>query len=448
MSAAVWTADWLADACAGRVVVDAGGSATGFAIDSREARPGDLFVGIPGARNDGGEFAAQVIESGAWGALVTPDHSSASDTAGGTVIEHPDPVAALGMIASAHLKTLDCKVVGVTGSSGKTSTKDILLAVLSTAGSTVATRGNRNTEIGMPLEILRATEETRFLVLEMTMRGSGQIAALAAMASPDVGVIVTIGPAHLDLLGSLEAIAAAKCELIAGLGPHCVAVLPTAEPLIEPHLRTDIKTTFFGKGGDVELIEVNGRDLTISIAGSELEISVNFDQAHNRSNLLAALAAADALGVRPPRDLSVNFSALRGERIELPRDIVLINDCYNSNPQSLGAGLTDLASESARRGGRAVAVLGDMLELGPEEIAYHQEAGMQAEALGVGLLVAVGPLAANMTATFNGPTATFPNADAAADALGRLLQPQDTVLIKGSRGIGLDVVANRLGEGD
>jgi UDP-N-acetylmuramoyl-tripeptide--D-alanyl-D-alanine ligase len=285
------------------------------------------------------------------------------------------------------------------------------------------------------------------LVLEMAMRGRGQIAELAAMASPDVGVIVTIGPAHLDLLGSLEAIAAAKCELLAGLGPDSVAVVPTAEPLIEPHLRTDIKTTFFGEGGDVELIAVNGRDLTIRLAGSEVEISVNFDQAHNRSNLLAALAAADAVGVRPPSDLSVNFSALRGERIELPRDIMLINDCYNSNPQSLGAGLADLASESERRGGRAVAVLGDMLELGPEEIAYHREAGMQAEALGVGLLIAVGPLAANMTATFNGPTAAFPNADAAADALGRLLQPEDTVLLKGSRGIGLDAVAKRLGEG-
>ncbi len=446
MSSAVWTAQWLADACSGSVIADSGGAPTGFAIDSRQVQHGDLFIGIPGARSDGGAFAAQVIEGGAWGALVTPGHSSAAAKADGTVIEHPDPVAALGMIASAHLQELDCKVVGITGSSGKTSTKDILLAVLSTAGNTVATRGNRNTEIGMPLEILRATRETRFLVLEMAMRGRGQIADLAAIAAPDVGVVVTIGPAHLDLLGSMEEIAAAKCELLAGLAPDSVAVVPTAEPLLEPHLRTDIKTVFFGQSGDVDLTAVNGRDLTISLNGSEIEISVNFDQAHNRSNLLAALAAADAIGVRPPRNLSVHFSALRGERIELPRNIMLINDCYNSNPQSLGAGLADLASESKRRGGRAVAVLGDMLELGPNEVEFHREAGAEAESLGVGLLVAVGPLSAHMAAGFKGATVTFPHAEATADALGDLLQPGDTVLVKGSRGIGLDVVAQRLGK--
>ncbi len=441
-----WTAARLASESGAATLNDPGGAATGFAIDSREVKPGDLFVGIPGERVDGGSFASAVIEAGAWGALVTPDSGESLGETRGAVLVHPDPVVALGSLASAHRASLACPVIGVTGSSGKTSTKDILASLLSTAGETLASRGNRNSEIGMPLEILRLGEGTRFAVLEMAMRGSGQIATLAEIAKPDLGVIVSIGPAHLDLLGSIEAIAAAKAELIAGLAPGSVAVIPSDEPLLDPHRRDDLRMVTFGPGGDVELLAADGRQLTISAFGAEREVKVNFDQPHNRSNLLAAVAVAESIGVRVPRDLDVSFSALRGERIPLGDEVLLINDCYNANPSSVSSALEDLAEESDRRGGRSVAVLGDMLELGPDEREYHVDIGRQAEDRGVGLLVTVGPLAAAMAEGFAGRTVSLSTAQDAQGVVPGLLANGDTVLIKGSRGVGLEALTERLRE--
>lgn len=444
MSEPVWSAAAIASACGGDLVQDAPDGAGGFAIDTREVKSGDLFIGVPGARVDGGALAADAFDAGAWGVLVRPLHAEAAAGCGGAVVAHPDPVAALGRIAEGHLRRLSCRVIGVTGSSGKTSTKDILASILAQAGGTVATRGNRNTEIGMPLEILRADAQTRFLVLEMAMRGRGQIAELARIAKPDVGVIVSIGPAHLDLLGSIEEIAAAKSELIAGLEPGRTVIIPAGERLLEPHLRPDLKTVRFGPGGDVKMVRESGRELEIDLHGERLEVHVNFDQPHNRLNLLAALAAAGAVGVRTGRDLQVAFSALRGDRLALSDGIVLIDDCYNSNPSSLAAGLSDLAAESGRRGGRSVAVLGDMLELGPAELEFHRQAGCDAAAAGVGFLVTVGRRAESMADGFEGPSEHFADAEAAAGGLSALLKPGDTVLIKGSRGVGLEAVARRL----
>lgn len=441
-----WTAEELARDSGAEILSDPGGAATGFAIDSREVEAGDLFIGIPGERVDGGNFAAGVIEAGAWGALVTPAAAEAIGDPGGVVLVHPDPVRALGSLAGAHRASLECPVIGVTGSSGKTSTKDILASLLATEGETLASRGNRNTEIGMPLEILRAGPETRFLVLEMAMRGRGQIERLAEIAKPDLGVIVSIGPAHLDLLGSIEAIAAAKSELIEGLAPGSVAVIPSDEPLLDPHRRDDLKMVTFGPGGDVELLEADGRLLTISAFGTGHKVSVNFDQPHNRVNLLASIAAAEAVGVRPPSDLGVAFSALRGERIGLQDGVLVINDCYNANPSSVSAALDDLAEESARRGGRSVAVLGDMLELGPQERDFHVATGRDARQHGVGLLVTVGPLAKAMVDGFDGESVSVSTARDAADAVPGLLEEGDTVLVKGSRGVGLDLLTERLRE--
>jgi UDP-N-acetylmuramyl pentapeptide synthase len=230
------------------VVRSCAGQPQSFEIDSRQAGEGSLFFGIPGERVDGGNFAAGVLAAGAWGVVVTPGHSEAAAAVGsGAVLEHPDPVAALGETASSHRQRLDCKVVGITGSTGKTSTKDIVTAVLSASGPTVATRGNRNTEIGMPLEILRADRETKFLVLEMAMRGKGQIAQLVRIAEPHVAVVTNIGPVHIELLGTIEAIAEAKSELIAGLDPGLTAIVPAHEPLLEPHLRSDLRRRLLGR---------------------------------------------------------------------------------------------------------------------------------------------------------------------------------------------------------
>jgi UDP-N-acetylmuramoyl-tripeptide--D-alanyl-D-alanine ligase len=398
-------------------------------IDSREAGPGDLFVGLAGENDDGGRFAPQALAQGAWGVLVAPAHARIA-SGGGAVLEAEDPLEALGRLATAWRRELGAKVVGITGSVGKTSTKDLLAAMLAQRLPTVANRQNWNTEIGLPLTVLAAPAGTRALVLEMGMRGAGQIAQLAAIAEPDVGVITSVGPVHLELMGSVEAIAAEKAALIAGLRPGGTAVLPSREPLLEPHLRDDVTIVRFGPGGDVDELPD--------------ALRVPFGSAHMRTNALAALAAARALGVEPEGDLEVPLSRLRGERIELPGGVVVVNDCYNANPMSMRAALDDLAASAP---GRRVAVLGDMLELGPDERRFHAELGEQARAAGVEVLVTVGRLAAGAAAAFaDGQVRSVDTAAAAAELLPGLLEPGDTVLVKGSRGVGLEVVAEALAD--
>jgi UDP-N-acetylmuramoyl-tripeptide--D-alanyl-D-alanine ligase len=423
-------------------------------VNSRTLAPGELFVGLPGARVDGGRYAAQALEAGAWGVLVASEHArtaveATSDAGslgtGGAVLAHEDPLAALHALARAwrrELRTRGAMVVAITGSTGKTSTKDILAALLAERLRVAASSENLNTEIGLPLALLGAPAETELLVLEMAMRGPGQIAELAAIAEPDVGVIVNIGPAHLELLGSIEAIAAAKAELIAGLAPGASAVIPADEPLLEPYLREDVNTITFGEGGEVSLAErrADGSVLILD-AGEEIELRPSFSQAHNLRNLLAAVAAARALGYTPRGRVDVRFSAMRGQREELPGGVVLVADCYNANPMSMRAAIDDLAETAPAR---RVAVLGDMLELGPDAPRLHREIGEHAAARGVGLLVTVGPLAGEMRAGFPGESHATPDAEAAAELVGGLLGEGDTVLVKGSRGVGLERVLERL----
>jgi len=312
----------------------------------------------------------------------------------------------------------------------------------------VASPENFNTEIGMALAILAAPAGTQAVVLELAMRGAGQIAELTEIARPDVGVIVNVGPVHLELLGTLEAIAAAKAELLAGLKPGATAIVPAGEPLLEPYLdlREDVHIVTFGPGGDVQLSErrPDGR-VEIRCGGEEIVLEPSFGQAYNLRNLLAAVAAARALGVTPGGEVTVRFSALRGERVRLGEKIVLIDDCYNANPMSMRAAIDDLAETAP---GRRVAVLGDMLELGPDELRYHREIGAHAARLGVDVLVTVGPLAAEMAGAFAsegaGEVHSVPGAPAAAELLAQRLAPGDTVLVKGSRGVGLERVAQTL----
>jgi UDP-N-acetylmuramoyl-tripeptide--D-alanyl-D-alanine ligase len=420
-------------------------------IDSRSVTKGELFVGLKGERSDGGAHAGEALTAGAWGVLVAPEHARVCAGASGTgaVLSHPDPLAGLQALASTWREALGdggARVLAVTGSTGKTSTKDILAALLAKELATAASPANLNTEIGMPLAILGAAPGTRALVLEMAMRGSGQIAELTAIARPDIGVIVNVGPAHLELLGSLEAIAAAKAELIAGLAAGATAIVPAGEKLLEPHLRGDLNTVTFGEGGDVSLLrhEEDGKVL-IDADGETIELWPSFSQAHNLSNLLAAVAAARALGLAPGGRLDVTFSAMRGQRRELPGGALLIDDCYNANPMSMRAAIDDLAATAA---GRRVAVLGDMLELGPEGPALHRELGVHAGERGVGLLVSVGPLAAEIAGAFGGESISLPDADAAAERVPALLRDGDTVLLKGSRGVGLERVATALEAGE
>ena len=432
-----WSPEQVAQAAGGRLVAPAprpGGPARA-GIDSSAVGAGDLFVGLPGEHVDGGRFAPQALAGGAWGVLVAPEHAEAAQCAmPGALIAVDDPLLALQRLATAWRRALGCQVVGITGSVGKTSTKDILAAMLAQARRTVANRENLNTEIGLPLTVLEAPPDTEALVLEMGMRGPGQIAELTAIAEPDVGLITAVAPVHLELMGSIEAIAAAKAELVAGLRPGGTAVLPAGEALLEPHRRDDVATVTFGPGGDVEELP-KGLDLKVAGVGGRDPIS-----AHMRRNALAALAAARALGVEPSGALQVALSSFRGQRTHLPGDIVVVNDCYNANPMSMRAALDDLAASAS---GRRVAVLGDMLELGPDEARFHAEVGAHAKAAGVDLLVAVGPRAAHFADGY-GDVVALPDAQAAAETVPGLVQPGDTVLLKASRGVGLEVVARAL----
>lgn len=437
-----------------------GGSATSFprrvTIDSREAGPGDLFFGLPGTRHDGGAFAAEALRRDAWGVTVAPAHVSAAVAACSpdqVVFEVDDPVAALGRLATAWRRALSAKVIGVTGSTGKTSTKDILAALVGKSHSVVATPANLNTEIGLPLTVLDAPLGTDVLVLEMAMRGAGQIAQLAKIAEPDVGCIVNVGPVHLEQLGSIEAVASAKAELLRELAPTKTAVVPATEPLLEPYLRSDLRVVTFGDGGDVHVVggaevgqdevgpvAIAGRPLAIETPPGRVTVTPSFREGYLLHNLLAAVACAQAVGAPVEGELNVRFSALRGELIELLGGVTLINDCYNANPVSMKAALENLAA--AR--GRKLAVLGGMAELGADSDRYHAEVAAVAARVGVDLLICVGPLAGAYGDAYVGAIEHVSSPEAAAYVLRQVARPGDTVLVKGSRSVGLEKVAELL----
>jgi UDP-N-acetylmuramoyl-tripeptide--D-alanyl-D-alanine ligase len=439
--------------------VDGGGAGRGpgperITIDSRDAGPGALFVGLAGAHVDGGEFAAAALAAGAWGALVAPAFAPrlteldrrVLDGSPAAVLVADSPLSALQSLARAWRRELGAQVIGVTGSTGKTSTKELLAAMLRPHRATVASRANFNTEIGLPLEILAAPAGAEVLVLEMAMRGSGQIAELCEVAEPDVGVIVSIGPVHLELLGSLEVIAAAKAELLLALPPTGAAVVPKGEKLLSPHLRSDLRTLTFGSGGDVELSAVEPGRIVVDLCGTPISFGIDLEhQPHLQTDLLAATAAAAAIGVAPGGELAFTAPAGRGRRITLPGDVLLIDGSYNANPMSMHAALLELEAVAGARGGtaRRVAVLGEMLELGPAAEDFHTRLGEQARGR-VDLLITVGPLARAIGRAFDREHQHVQDAAAAAELVGGLLRAGDVVLVKGSYGVGLRMVCESL----
>jgi UDP-N-acetylmuramoyl-tripeptide--D-alanyl-D-alanine ligase len=435
-----WTAAQVAEAAGAELVSGSADSGpVRAAIDTRAIASGDLFFGLVGERVDGGKFAAAALSAGAWGVVVTPEHASSGLS--GVVLAAADPLAALQRLATAWRRALDAAVIGVTGSVGKTSTKQLIAALIAPHRRVAANPANFNTEIGLPLAVLAAPPGTEVLVLEMGMRGFGQIDELARIAEPDVGVITNVGPVHLELVGSLEGVARAKAELLAHVP---VAVIPADEPLLEPYLSAELDVVRFGT--DVMLEDFDAPHVTILARELRVELSVPFTARHQLVNLLAAVAAAQAVGVEPTGAVEVSFGALREERLTLPSGVVVINDCYNANPLSMRAALDDLATQ-APSGGRRVAVLGDMLELGAGEAEEHRSLGAYAASTGVDVLVAVGPLASSMPSAFGGESHVAGDAVEAASLVASLVRPGDVVLVKASRGIGLEAVAEALAHG-
>jgi UDP-N-acetylmuramoyl-tripeptide--D-alanyl-D-alanine ligase len=434
-------AAWVAEAAGGELL--AGDPALPgprrAVVDSRAIADGDLFVGLHGSSADGSRYAQDALDAGAWGALVGPARALKLVESGAhaPVIAAENTLHALGSLARGWRRELGCRVVGVTGSTGKTSTKDILAALLGPHLRTHRNRENWNTEIGLPLTVLEAEPGTEALVLEMAMRGEGQIAELAEIAEPDVGLIVNVGPVHLELLGTVERVAAAKAELIRDLHVGAVAVVPAGEPLLEEHLRDDVETITFGDGGDVRLESFDDGRAVIDARGERIELELPFDEDYNVANTVAAVAAASALGVTPSGRLDVAFSSLRGEIVELAGGVTVVNDCYNANPMSMRAALEHLAASRAER---RIAVLGGMAELGDDGPRFHHEIGHLADALGIDVLVTVGELALPYAEAFGGELHQVGGAEEAGALLEEIAAPGDRVLVKGSRAVGLERV--------
>jgi UDP-N-acetylmuramoyl-tripeptide--D-alanyl-D-alanine ligase len=378
---------------------------TGLQADSRRVEEGDLFVAIRG----GVDFVKHALARGAAATLV-PD----------------DVFAALAALAGRVREKSGGRFVAITGSMGKTSTKDILAAICEPQLRTVAAERSYNAEIGVPLTIGRVEPHTELCLLELALRGFGQIAALCAFAKPEVGVITNIGPVHLEKVGDLEGVARAKGELVASLPPGGIAVLPASFKVD----RTDLEVVRVGQ--DVTLRSFEPPVLDTSLG----RVEVDFTARHLAMNALTALATANALGLDIPDRLQVEFSAWRNQELPLAGGGVLINDAWNANPVSMRAGLEHLVALAAGR--RTIAVLGEMAELGAYTVEGHAEVGRALGELPVDEVVAIGEHARAYGGRW------FATRDEALAELEQLLQPGDCVLLKGARVLELERIAEAL----
>jgi UDP-N-acetylmuramoyl-tripeptide--D-alanyl-D-alanine ligase len=388
---------------------------TGVQVDSRRVEEGDLFFAVGG----GEDFTRHAFARGAAATLI-PD----------------DAFSALAAIGGAVRSRSSARVVAITGSTGKTSTKDILAAMCRPHAKTVAAEGGHNNEIGLPLTLTRIDEETEIVVCEMGMRGLGQVAELCALARPDIGIITSIGPVHLELLGTVEKVAEAKAEVVAALPTSGTAIVPD-DPLLEPFLaRDDIEIHRFGPENIDSFERLDGGSRVGFLLGLErIELEFPFTARHQAQNAVAALLAVQSLGLPLPEGrVDVELSRWRGEESPLPGGGLLINDSYNANPASMRAALEHLAEHE----GRKVAVLGEMAELGPTAPEYHREVGELVRSLGIDEVLSVGELARN----YGGEHAV--DAAEAAEKVTELVRPGDVVLVKGSRALGLEIVAEAL----
>jgi UDP-N-acetylmuramoyl-tripeptide--D-alanyl-D-alanine ligase len=408
-------------------------------IDSRQAEPGSLFAALPGERADGHDFAAAAAAAGATVVL-------AQRPVGVPALIVPDVTAALGQLARAVLDRIgDPVVVGITGSAGKTTTKDLAAQLIEPLGPTVSPRNSFNNDIGLPLTVLRADEQTRYLIAEMSARGTGHIARLCAVAPPSVGAVLCVGHAHAGDFGGIDAVARAKSELPAALPPDGWALLNADDPRVRAMAAvTQAEVMLFGRS---QKAAVRATGVTVDDSGRP---SFRLRGEHNVSNALAAAAIADRLGRAAP-DIAAGLSEAearsrwRMEVTERPDGVTVINDAYNANPEAMRAALSTL--QIIARGRRAFAVLGYMTDLGPEEVPAHEQLGRDAAGAGLAGLIVVGDAAAPILAgakshpSWRGELLGVADTSAAIQALQDRLRPGDVVLVKASRVAAIEGIA-------
>ena len=440
--------------------------ANGACIDSRCVTAGCMFVAMPGENADGHDFLGTAIGQGARVLVVTRpagelaealSQAAANSVA---VVRVDDALGALQDLAAHHRSRLHCQVLGITGSTGKTTTKDFVTAALSMGKRVVATKGNRNNELGVPLTVLEATTATDVLVVEMGMRGLGQIARLCEIARPTLGLVTNVGTSHIELLGSQDAVVEAKGELVRYLGPNGVAFLNgDDEHSAQIAQTTSVPVVLYGMGEacavraeDVEL-DGESRPSFVLVAGdTRTRVTLGVPGRHNVYNALAAAAVALHLGVAADAVAeglaTAAVSAMRMQVFNAASGVTVVNDAYNANPSSMRAAIETLAAMHVN--GKRIAVLGDMAELGSLTELAHFRVGEQVAHLGIDALVTVGPRAlrigegARAAGLPAASVSAFESAEEAGAAVAEMASQGDAVLVKASRVMGLELVVDQL----
>ena len=456
----------LAELLDGRLVLPEGVDADlvvegGVETDSRLVAPGSVFVALPGETTDGHLFATAAVEAGAVLVICREDLGLAAPQL--VVADGLEALASLARAVVARVRADGAlRVIGVTGSNGKTTTKNMLGSILAAEGPTVAPRESFNNQVGAPVSMLRIDRATRFLVVEMGASGPGEITRLASIARPDIGVVLKVGLAHAGGFGGLDATEAAKAELVTGLPDTAVAVLNADDERVARMAgRTAARVVTFGQSSGAE---VRAEDVEATIRGTRFALVADGERRpvhlrilgeHHVMNALAALAVARELGIDPARSIAALESLERAERwrMELlprPDGVVVINDAYNASPDSTAAALKTLAQLGRAEGRRTVAVLGEMAELGPYAREEHDRIGRLAVRLDIRRLVVVGEGArhihagAGLEGSWDGESLFAADADAAYDVLRDDLGPGDLVLVKSSKSAGLRFLGDRL----
>lgn len=459
------TAKEVCQVCSGQLLAGRPDVAiTAVSTDTRKDLEGTLFIALKGENFDGGEYIAEALAKGAAGVLARSEY--ARELAGSMetdriIIAVEDTGRALSSIGSLVASRTGATIIAITGSSGKTSTKDILAGLLSPRMRTVASRESFNNEVGVPLTLLEAEEDTDAIIVEMGMQAPGEIGELCRVARPDVAVITNIGPAHLKYSGSMEKIAAGKAEIADCLPSGGGLVYPYGEELLMPHLEgLDLEMLSFGFDREADIHPVSETfsedrlHAVIDCRGTRVEFTFNFAARHHLLNALAAIGAYMLTGMPvehlPEVATAITLSGMRGELINLADGTVLINDCYNANPLSMESSLRYLHDVAAGR--RTLAVIGDMGELGDEAFAYHKRVGRSAARLGTDLIIAVGELSTGYVEGASGEDGRRQDLHAtdrngAIEILRRQLKPGDVVLVKASRFMGLETIVKALTAG-